>query len=97
MPFSILAGSYRYGTSLVLDWAAHSDHGLGATFLAPEVVLQTLLTLAAWDFVKLTRSDCEVCGQLIAAQEQSPLSPVAAEEMILAPQKPHDATLKRRR
>jgi nitric oxide reductase subunit B len=39
---------------------------LGAMFSALEVVPLTLLTLDAWDFIKLTRSDCEVCGQSIA-------------------------------
>ncbi|OLN29670.1 Nitric-oxide reductase [Desulfovibrio sp. DV] len=36
---------------------------LSALFSAMEVVPLTLLTLDAWDFVKLTRSHCDVCGQ----------------------------------
>lgn len=36
---------------------------LSALFSAMEVVPLTLLTLDAWDFVKLTRSRCDVCGQ----------------------------------
>jgi nitric oxide reductase subunit B len=39
---------------------------LGATFSALEVVPLTLLTLDAWDFIKLTRSHCDVCGQSVA-------------------------------
>lgn len=39
---------------------------LGATFSAMEVVPLTLLTLDAWDFISLTKGDCEVCGQKIS-------------------------------
>ena len=39
---------------------------LAATFSALEVVPLTLLTLDAWDFVKLTRAQCDVCGQEVA-------------------------------
>jgi nitric oxide reductase subunit B len=39
---------------------------LAATFSALEVVPLTLLTLDAWDFVKLTRAQCDVCGQAVA-------------------------------
>ena len=39
---------------------------LAATFSALEVVPLTLLTLDAWDFVKLTRAQCDVCGQSVA-------------------------------
>ncbi|QEX15420.1 nitric oxide reductase [Hypericibacter terrae] len=39
---------------------------LSAVFSALEVVPLTLLTLDAWDFVKLTRRNCEVCGQSVA-------------------------------
>ena len=35
---------------------------LSALFSAMEVVPLTLLTLDAWDFVKLTRSHCDICG-----------------------------------
>ncbi|MEA4856348.1 nitric-oxide reductase large subunit [Solidesulfovibrio sp.] len=38
---------------------------LSALFSAMEVVPLTLLTLDAWDFVKLTRSRCDVCGQAV--------------------------------
>ncbi|HZO80082.1 MAG TPA: cbb3-type cytochrome c oxidase subunit I [Candidatus Binataceae bacterium] len=38
---------------------------LGAMFSAMEVVPLTLLTLDAWDFVKLTRRQCGLCGESI--------------------------------
>ena len=38
----------------------------GAMFSAMEVVPLTLLTLDAWDFIKLTEGTCDVCGQAIA-------------------------------
>lgn len=39
---------------------------LGAMFSALEVVPLTLLTLDAWDFVKLTRSRCDICGEPVS-------------------------------
>jgi nitric oxide reductase subunit B len=39
---------------------------LSALFSAIEVVPLTLLTLDAWDFVRTTRGDCDVCGRAIA-------------------------------
>ncbi len=39
---------------------------LGAMFSALEVVPLTLLTLDAWDFVKLSRGTCDVCGKMIS-------------------------------
>ena len=36
---------------------------LSAMFSALEVVPLTLLTLDAWDFVRTTRGDCDVCGK----------------------------------
>ena len=39
---------------------------LGAVFSALEVVPLTMLTLDAWDLIKLTRGRCEVCGKEIA-------------------------------
>jgi nitric oxide reductase subunit B len=38
---------------------------LSALFSAMEVVPLTLLTLDAWDFIKLTKSRCDVCGQQV--------------------------------
>ena len=39
---------------------------LAAVFSAMEVVPLTLLTLDAWDFVKLTQGECDVCGKTIS-------------------------------
>ena len=39
---------------------------LGALFSALEIVPLTLLTLDAWDFVKLTRSECDICGEPVS-------------------------------
>jgi nitric oxide reductase subunit B len=39
---------------------------IAATFSAMEVVPLTLLTLDAWDFVRLTRAHCDVCGKQVA-------------------------------
>lgn len=39
---------------------------LSALFSALEVVPLTLLTLDAWDFVRTTRGDCDVCGEALA-------------------------------
>jgi nitric oxide reductase subunit B len=39
---------------------------LSAMFSALEVVPLTLLTLDAWDFVRVTRSECEICGKSVA-------------------------------
>ena len=36
---------------------------LGAVFSAMEVVPLTLLTLDAWDFIKLSRGKCDTCGK----------------------------------
>ncbi|GJL63204.1 MAG: nitric oxide reductase [Nitrospirales bacterium] len=39
---------------------------LSALFSALEVVPLTLLTLDAWDFVRTTRGDCDVCGKAVS-------------------------------
>jgi nitric oxide reductase subunit B len=39
---------------------------LSALFSAIEVVPLTLLTLDAWDFVRTTRGDCDICGKALA-------------------------------
>jgi nitric oxide reductase subunit B len=39
---------------------------LSALFSVLEVVPLTLLTLDAWDFVRTTRGDCDVCGKTVA-------------------------------
>ena len=49
---------------LVLHGPGHAEHGRSAScFSALEVVPLTLLTLDAWDFIRLDRTrDCEDCG-----------------------------------
>jgi nitric oxide reductase subunit B len=61
-------GSGMVGTAHHWYWTGQSTAAmaLGATFSAMEVVPLTLLTLDAWDFVKLTRGTCDICGQAIA-------------------------------
>jgi len=44
--------------------------GLAACFSALEVVPLTLLTLDAWDFIKLRRKTCSTCGEEIAATQK---------------------------
>lgn len=39
---------------------------MSAMFSVIEVVPLTLLTLDAWDFVRTTRGECDVCGQAVA-------------------------------
>jgi len=44
--------------------------GLAACFSAMEVVPLTLLTLDAWDFIKLKNQQCSVCGQEFATTQK---------------------------
>jgi nitric oxide reductase subunit B len=61
-------GSGIIGTAHHWYWTgqSHIAMALGATFSAMEVVPLTLLTLDAWDFIKLTRGRCAVCQQEIS-------------------------------
>jgi nitric oxide reductase subunit B len=61
-------GSGIIGTGHHWYWTgqSHITMALGAVFSAMEVVPLTLLTLDAWDFVKLTRGHCDVCHQSIS-------------------------------
>lgn len=43
---------------------------LSACFSAMEVVPLTLLTLDAWDFIRVTRSKCTECGRFLAERQQ---------------------------
>jgi nitric oxide reductase subunit B len=45
---------------------SHITMALASMFSAMEVVPLVLLTLDAWDFVKLTKSKCSVCGKPIS-------------------------------
>jgi nitric oxide reductase subunit B len=61
-------GSGIVGTGHHWYWTGQASltMALGAVFSALEVVPLTLLTLDAWDFVKLTRGKCDICQQQIA-------------------------------
>ncbi len=63
----LFLGSGIIGTGHHWYWTGQSNitMALGAMFSALEVVPLTLLTLDAWDFIKLTRGKCEVCGKKI--------------------------------
>jgi len=56
------------GTGHHWYWTGQSEitMALAATFSALEVVPLTLLTLDAWDFIRLTRSHCDICHRQIA-------------------------------
>ena len=61
-------GSGIVGTGHHWYWTGQSNitMALAAMFSALEVVPLTLLTLDAWDFVKLSRGKCDVCNKVIA-------------------------------
>ncbi len=61
-------GAGMVGTAHHWYWTGQSVTTLafGAMFSAMEVVPLTLLTLDAWDFIRLTDGTCDVCGQAIA-------------------------------
>ena len=64
----LFLGSGIIGTGHHWYWTGQSTitMALAALFSAMEVIPLTLLTLDAWDFIKLTRGRCDVCGQEIA-------------------------------
>ncbi len=61
-------GSGIVGTGHHWYWTgqSHITMALAAMFSALEVVPLTLLTLDAWDFVKLSRGKCDVCNKTIS-------------------------------
>ncbi len=63
----LFLGSGIVGTGHHWYWTGQSNItlALGAMFSALEVVPLTLLTLDAWDFIKLTGGKCAVCGKKI--------------------------------
>ncbi len=63
----LFLGSGIIGTGHHWYWTGQSNitMALGAMFSALEVVPLTLLTLDAWDFIKLTEGKCAVCGKKI--------------------------------
>jgi len=64
----LFLGSGIIGTGHHWYWTGQSSvtMALAAVFSAMEVVPLTLLTLDAWDFIKLTRGKCDICGQEIS-------------------------------
>lgn len=64
----LFLGSGIIGTGHHWYWTGQTqiNLALAAMFSAMEVVPLTLLTLDAWDFVKVTRGECDVCGQPFA-------------------------------
>ncbi len=64
----LFLGAGIVGTAHHWYWTGQSNvtMALAATFSAMEVIPLTLLTLDAWDFVKLSRGKCDVCGKKIA-------------------------------
>jgi nitric oxide reductase subunit B len=64
----LFLGSGIIGTGHHWYWTGQSNItlALGALFSALEVVPLTLLTLDAWDFIKLTGGRCAVCGKKVA-------------------------------
>jgi nitric oxide reductase subunit B len=64
----LFLGSGIIGTGHHWYWTGQSNVNLAlsALFSAMEVVPLTLLTLDAWDFIRLTRGKCDICGQPIS-------------------------------
>jgi nitric oxide reductase subunit B len=64
----LFLGSGIIGTGHHWYWTGQSNitMALAAVFSAMEVVPLTLLTLDAWDFIKLTKGKCDICGQEIS-------------------------------
>jgi nitric oxide reductase subunit B len=61
-------GSGILGTGHHWYWTGQDTltMAIAAMFSAMEVVPLTLLTLDAWDFINLTRAECDVCGKRIS-------------------------------
>jgi nitric oxide reductase subunit B len=61
-------GSGIIGTGHHWYWTGQASISLalGATFSALEIVPLTLLTLDAWDFIKLQSGTCDICGKEIS-------------------------------
>jgi nitric oxide reductase subunit B len=61
-------GSGIVGTGHHWYWTGQSEitMALAATFSAMEVVPLTLLTLDAWDFIKLSSGHCDVCNKPVS-------------------------------
>jgi nitric oxide reductase subunit B len=64
----LFLGGGIIGTAHHWYWTGQSNvtMAFAATFSAMEVVPLTLLTLDAWDFVKLSKGKCDICGKEIS-------------------------------
>ncbi|HYA93205.1 MAG TPA: nitric-oxide reductase large subunit [Thermodesulfobacteriota bacterium] len=64
----LFLGGGIIGTAHHWYWTGQSNvtMAFAATFSAMEVVPLTLLTLDAWDFIKLSRGKCDICGEEIS-------------------------------
>jgi nitric oxide reductase subunit B len=64
----LFLGAGIIGTAHHWYWTGQSSitMALAAMFSAMEVVPLTLLTLDAWDFIKLSRAKCDICGKEIS-------------------------------
>ncbi len=64
----LFLGGGIIGTAHHWYWTGQSNvtMAFAATFSAMEVVPLTLLTLDAWDFIKLSKGKCDICGKEIS-------------------------------
>jgi nitric oxide reductase subunit B len=64
----LFLGAGIIGTAHHWYWTGQSSltMALAAMFSAMEVVPLTLLTLDAWDFIRLSRATCDVCGKKVS-------------------------------
>ena len=64
----LFLGGGIIGTAHHWYWTGQSNitMALAAMFSAMEVIPLTLLTLDAWDFIKLSRGKCDICGKEIS-------------------------------
>jgi len=64
----LFLGGGIIGTAHHWYWTGQSNvtMALAATFSAMEVVPLTLLTLDAWDFIRLSKGKCDICGREIS-------------------------------
>jgi nitric oxide reductase subunit B len=64
----LFLGAGIIGTGHHWYWTGQTsvNMALSAMFSAMEVVPLTLLTLDAWDFIKLSRGTCDICGKEIS-------------------------------
>jgi nitric oxide reductase subunit B len=61
-----LGGLMGTGHHWYFSGQTNVNMALSALFSVLEVVPLTLLTLDAWDFVRTTRGDCDLCGKAVA-------------------------------